>query len=285
MVPQETPATNDLRGHWEYFKDRIANSPRVCVLSDFDGTLVELEARPDLPQLTGPGRDVLERLLRTGRAAVGIVSGRSLGDLVGRIGLTGIWYVGNHGYELRDPQGREQRLYEQEQVRYLEEVGGKLRGALGEIPGLLLENKGPILAVHFRNVASEDIGAVERGFFKEMERHRHLLMVSRGHHVLEARLRSGANKGRAVSRIRHDLPAGTLVLYFGDDLTDRDAFRELKGVGVSVEVGGGDSSLADFTLPNPHAVLTALSEIASQLELPHSSASRFRRSPSQNNKE
>jgi trehalose 6-phosphate phosphatase len=81
-----------------------------------------------------------------------------------------------------------------------------------------------------------------------------------------------------VSQIRYEQPAGTLVLYFGDDVTDRDAFRELRSVGVSVEVGGDESSIADFTLPDPKAVLTVLSRIRSHLESSRSSEPRMKRS-------
>jgi alpha,alpha-trehalase len=143
-----------------------------------------------------------------------------------------------------------------------EEMGKELIA----IPGVLLEYKGPILAVHYRGVEAARVTEVERGFLQVMGRHRQRLMISTGHAVFEARLRGEANKGRAVTQIRYEQLAGTLVLYFGDDLTDRDAFRELWGVGVSVEVGGGESSIADFTLPDPKAVLATLSKIRSHLE-------------------
>jgi len=277
MISNENRSSKDLREHWEYLKLRISTSVRVCMLTDFDGTIVPLESHPDLPRLKGDTRFVLENLRRSAKVVLGIVSGRSLSDLIPRIDLPGIWYVGNHGYEIRTPRGEERRFYEPEDVAFLAGVRDEMGKALAEVPGVFLEHKGPVLAVHYRGVMETRVGEVERGFLAVMDRHRTRLMMSRGHAVLEARLRSGANKGRAVSHIRHELPAGTLVLYFGDDLTDRDAFRELRGVGVSVEVGGGETSIADFTLPEPQSVLETLRLIHSELQVIRPSDLRGRR--------
>ena len=270
-------SAQDLRKKWDLLRSRIDASSRLCILLDFDGTLVALESHPDLPKLEGEIRRVLESLSRDPRAIMGIVSGRSLKDLVPRIGLERLWYVGNHGFEIRDPRGLERRLYEPEDVDFLRTVIDEFEKELQGIPGVFLENKGPVLAVHYRGVDTARVKHVERGFMKVMDRHRLRLMMSAGHAVFEARLRGAANKGRAVSQIRYEQPAGTLVLYFGDDVTDRDAFRELRGVGVSVEVGGQESSIADFTLPDPGAVLAILSQIRSYLESSRSPGPRKRR--------
>jgi trehalose-phosphatase len=257
------PRSKDLREHWEYLKLRLGASVRLCILTDFDGTLVSLESHPDLPRLKGAVHRALDDLRRLGKVTLGVVSGRALSDLVPRINLPAIWYVGNHGFEIRDPRGEERFYYDQEDVDFVAGVRDELSQELQAIAGVLLEHKGPVMAVHHRGVQPDRVAEVERGFLKIMDRYRTRLMMSRGHAVLEARLRGAVNKGRAVGHIRRTLPAGTLILYFGDDLTDRDAFRELRGIGISVEVGGGDSSIADFTLPDPASVLETLMNIKS----------------------
>jgi len=276
------PSMKDLREHWEYLRLKIATSTAVCVLSDFDGTLVGLESHPDMPRLQGETRRVLEDLRGSPRIVLGVVSGRALPDLLTRIDLPGIWYVGNHGYEMRNPRGEERRFYEPEDVLYVGAVKEEMGQTLLGIPGVLLEHKGPVLAVHYRGVEDARVAEVERGFLGVMDRHRTRLMISRGHAVLEARLRGGANKGRAVNHIRHELPAGALILYFGDDVTDRDAFRELRGVGVSIEVGGASSSIADYTLPHPEAVVETLRRLRSELHPSRQSTFEARRPPGRN---
>ena len=50
------------------------------------------------------------------------------------------------------------------------------------------------------------------------------------------------------------------ALYLGDDATDEEAFRSLKGIGRSVCVAapGAATTLADHTLPDPTQVVQLL---------------------------
>jgi len=102
---------------------------------------------------------------------------------------------------------------------------------------------------------------VERAFLRVMERHRQRLMLAHGDHVFEARIRGIRNKGTAVRLIRRELPPGSLVIYFGDDITDADAFRELRATGIGVEVGSPGTTLAHYTLPDPSAVWESIQRI------------------------
>ncbi|HLG43745.1 MAG TPA: trehalose-phosphatase [Nitrospirales bacterium] len=255
----------DLLEHWEDLAPRLRAAPTVCVLSDFDGTLTPLVDHPENSELPGATRRALEGLSKYPRVALGVVSGRCLEDLLPRVKVEGLWYVGNHGYEVRSPGGEVTRSYELADVRYIDKVRDELGQRTATIPGVALEHKGPILAVHYRLVKPSRVREVEQAFCKVLDGHSQRLMMARGNMVLEARLRSSCNKGTAVRLIRRRLASRTLVLYFGDDLTDRDAFRELQHAGVSVQVGGVPSPLADFTVDDPRAVLEALERIEKEL--------------------
>lgn len=255
----------DLRDDWELVTLRLSTATSVCVLSDFDGTLVPLADDPDLVRLPDSGRQVLESLVATDRTVSGIVSGRSLADLAERIPVAGLWVVGNHGFEIRSPSGLETRFYEKSDVEFLNGVRDEFAAETAAIPGVLLEHKGPGIAVHYRRVALPRIAEVERAFCRVMERHRTRLMMFHGDHVFEASLRGARNKGTAVRQIRRDQPAGSLVVYFGDDLSDRDVFRELRGSGISVEVGASEPTLAHYTLPDPEAVWEVLTRMRDTL--------------------
>lgn len=255
----------DLRDVWDDVAGRLADSRHVLVLSDYDGTLVPIVDRPELAVLTAPARRVLERLRDSPRVVLGIVSGRALADLTGRVGLPGLWYVGNHGYEIRSPEGEEVLFYEPEELRAMEAVREDLARRTAHLPGTLLEPKGPVLALHFRQVEPSRVLEVERAFFDVVARHRERLMVARGKCVLEARLRAPCTKGSAVRFIRKKFPVGTLTLYFGDDTTDQDAFRELRNVGVTVAVGAAGPALAHYTLPAPGDVAEILDRLSGAL--------------------
>ena len=256
----------DLFEDWDFVSLRLSTAPRICLLSDLDGTLVPIVERPELVRLPSTTRNLLESLARSARCAPGIVSGRSLDDLVSRVSVDGLWYVGNHGFEMRSPDGRETKFFEGEDIDYVSHVRDELATETASVPGVLLEHKGPVVAVHYRQVALPRIAEVERAFLRVMERHRQRMMVTNGKRVFEARIRGIRNKGTAVRLIRRELPPGSLVIYFGDDVTDGDAFREIQGCGIGVEVGGANSSLAAYTLPDPPAVWEALQRILAALE-------------------
>ena len=81
---------------------------------------------------------------------LGIVSGRSLVDLRDRVGLDGLIYAGNHGLEI---QGNGLDFLHPEASRLMEEMGliyQELELALESYPGVIGENKGLSLSLHYR---------------------------------------------------------------------------------------------------------------------------------------
>jgi trehalose-phosphatase len=74
--------------------------------------------------------------------------------------------------------------------------------------------------------------------------------------ALEIRPKVDFDKGKAVREILRTFPRlGFLPIYLGDDQTDEEAFRVLKGQGISVVVGPGSlPSEANFFLRSPDEV-------------------------------
>jgi trehalose-phosphatase len=96
------------------------------------------------------------------------------------------------------------------------------------------------------------------------------LRVTYGKLVVEGRPPVDWDKGSAVLHVlveRHgaDWPSGVRVLYVGDDATDEDAFRALRGIGRSIRVGPEfeGPTLADYHLPDPDALLQLLRWLSS----------------------
>jgi trehalose-phosphatase len=251
----------DLRKAWKGMAARIARAPHVLVLTDYDGTLVPIVGRPDRARLTERGRRVLRALRDRADTGVGVVSGRALADVASLVALEGLWYVGNHGFEVRTPAGEEVRFFSRGDLRPLAALRRELARRTAGIPGVLLEPKGPVLAVHYRRVDPRRVPEVKRAFFELAKPRSAILRTGGGKCVLEARLRRPCSKGSAVRFIRRRCPPGTLVLYFGDDRTDADAFRALRSAGLTVAVNHPDPGLAHFVLPDPGATIEALERI------------------------
>ncbi|HEY4526700.1 MAG TPA: trehalose-phosphatase, partial [Candidatus Paceibacterota bacterium] len=73
----------------------------------------------------------------------------------------------------------------------------------------------------------------------------------------------GYTKGNATQLARRLAPKGLVPIFIGDDTTDEDAFRALKG-GITVRVGRSSKSAARFFV-RTRADVDALLETLSML--------------------
>ena len=190
------------------------------------------------------------------RVYIAIISGRSLEDVRERVGVSGIVYVGNHGLEIENPAGRSMKLLASDRRSELKKITQHLQNSLKEIPGILFEEKGPILSVHYRNTPQKFFIQISRIIEDELRQWRDCWKTTSGKMVLEIRPNVDFHKGKAVTEILKTFPVrGLLPIYLGDDQSDEDAFQALKDRGISVYIGPGEQvSAADFFLQNPGEV-------------------------------
>jgi trehalose 6-phosphate phosphatase len=159
--------------------------------------------------------------------------------------------AGLHGIERRDPMGRVTGAASTSAP--VARVAAELEAHAARHPGLLIERKGPALALHYRrrpalagyagrlaNAALRQLGPTYR--------------LQRGKRVLELRPR-GADKGDVVRDFLTLGPfRGTRPVFVGDDLTDEAGFAEAeRHGGMSIKVGPGPST-ARWRLPDATAV-------------------------------
>ncbi len=198
----------------------------------------------------------MEKLRDLPGVYLAIISGRSLEDLQEKVGVSGILYAGNHGLELENLRGRHQRIFSSTRLRELKRITENLQNSLKEIPGILFEEKGPILSVHYRNVPEKFFARIPQALKEELQQWKDRWKIASGKMVFEIQPHVDFHKGEAVREILKPFPSmGVLPIYLGDDQTDEDAFRALKGLGISVFIGPQRSpSEADFFLQNPEEV-------------------------------
>lgn len=205
----------------------LDDPPSTAILSDLDGTLAPIVARPELVEVPQRTRAALERIAaRFGLCA--IVTGRRPEEAREIVGLDGIAYAGNHGFELLEP-GAERSVpspaIEAHAGAVAEFVAGGVDAEELGRDGVRIEDKGPIVALHWRGAADEP--AAERAVARiEAEARSQGLRTHTGRKVLELRPEVSIDKGVAIG----DLLDGADVkraMYAGDDRTDIDGFRAL----------------------------------------------------------
>ena len=239
----------------------------VALFLDFDGTLASIVPRPDDAWLLPSTRDLLKLLSR--RVPVAIVSGRSLRDLRSRIGLKGVTYVGNHGLEVAGQNLRFKMKDAAHWRAFLIKIGRQLDEDLGKIPGILLENKGYTLSVHYRLAGGQARQKARRLFAKRLQPYqvRNLVRLRRGKAVWEVRPPVLWDKGTAVRWVlKQPGFRGRWPLFIGDDETDKDVFRAIWNYGIGIFVGASqENGTAHYRLKDPIKVHGFLKWLLRQL--------------------
>jgi trehalose 6-phosphate phosphatase len=258
----------DALGAISLVKDDSARQP--AVFFDFDGTLSDIVNDPDEARPAAGTSEALQELAT--RCPVAVLSGRDLADVRERVGLPGIWYAGSHGFELTAPDGtHHQNDAAAAAIPVLEQAAAQLRERIGSIPGVVVEHKRFGVAVHYRNAARERIGEVSAAVRAAGQRD--ALRVTTGREVIELRPDLDWDKGKTLRwLIDHLLEAGSgplVPIYLGDDITDEDAFDEVRHDGIPIVVRHNDdgdrATAALFGLDSPAQVAEFTERLARQL--------------------
>jgi alpha,alpha-trehalase len=215
---------------------RIGTTP-VAVFLDYDGTLTPIVARPEMATLSAGMEAVLRDL--AARCPVAIISGRDLRDLKQMVKLDGLVYAGSHGFDVDAPEELGGRVRRGEEFAdALAAARARLKEAVAPIPEAWVEDKAFAVTLHFRQVADDDVPAVEAAFGAVADASPDLRRSS-GKKVLELRPDIEWDKGRALEMLleRIDRDGSHLPLFIGDDDTDEDAFRAVAGGGIGIRVG------------------------------------------------
>lgn len=209
---------------------------------DFDGTLSEIV---DVPSDARPIEGVVEMLSQLSQRfrSVVIVSGRSAVELVRWLGGVEIW--GAHGSQ-RAVDGRvvlteRAAPYVDLMLRVKDEAEDLVRGA--KLGGVVLEEKGVLLNLHYRNVPDRDAGRRSIGDIAAFLALEHGLTIHPGRMSVELRPPVEFSKASVVREVaaRDELQAAA---FFGDDLVDLpgfDALDELDEAGIATLRVGVDS--------------------------------------------
>jgi trehalose 6-phosphate phosphatase len=219
--------------HWAWFLD-------------VDGTLLDIEADPDLVTADARLLRLLDGLNRNYGGAVALVSGRSLAQLDRIFGAQQLAAAASHGLEQRWPDGtvlNRASAAPKDSARRVIQFAERHAG-------LVVEQKPFSIGLHYR-ARPELEGAVLDAMEKinaELDNGARLL---RGKMVVEL-LPSVADKGSAIRSFMQACPfEGRLPVFIGDDVTDESGFAVVNEIGgMSIRVGDATGSAARWQLRN-----------------------------------
>lgn len=215
----------------------------TALFLDLDGTLAAIEPRPEHVGPQPERTRLLARLAEAFEGRLAVVSGRALSDIDRILDGAVIALAGVHGLQRRRADGSVVAADPPEAVQAARDA---LLLALPEVKGVLLEDKGVAVAVHFR-LAPKCADAVMAAAAEAASRFG--LELQPGDMVAELRP-PGADKGDAVAAFMAEPPfAGATPVFVGDDLTDENGFRAVRDLGgYGVLVGPGRKTLASHRL-------------------------------------
>ncbi|NVO17464.1 MAG: trehalose-phosphatase [Rhodoplanes sp.] len=207
----------------------------VALLLDIDGTLLDFAPTPSEAWVPPALRRTLAGLLARTGGALALVSGRPLAGLDLLFAPLELPAIGGHGAELRPAAGASA---DPDRTPGLDPRLKRTLATIAEIgPGILLEDKGYSLAVHYRlapdkgETVREMVAAVCASF-PELP-----LEILPGMAVVEVKP-SAFDKATAVAELMRIAPfAGRRPVFVGDDVTDERVFPILppmRGIGFSV---------------------------------------------------
>jgi trehalose 6-phosphate phosphatase len=243
---------------------------RAAILADVDGTLAPIVDRADMARVPRETARLLGDLARR-YGAVACISGRPAAEARRLVGVGGIVYAGTHGAEVLEPGSAKATFIPALETFRAEvaEFAASQHGADLKALRVSLEDKGPIVAFHWRGASDEDVA---RARLEEVAQAAEDagLAVHWGRKVLEIRPPVPISKGRAVREIVERAQART-ALFAGDDVTDLDAFDALDAleseglldvaVRVGVRTDDGPPAIverADLVVGGPDGVVAVL---------------------------
>jgi trehalose 6-phosphate phosphatase len=231
-----TPTLPEMRTDWALFLD-------------VDGTLLDLAAAPDKVEVPNDLLRSLDALHCILGGAIAFVSGREIAVLDHLFAPLRLPAAGQHGAELRDSAGGE--IIGAGPPPHLAQLVARLNDFTASRPGLLVEDKGASVAVHYRQ-APRYRGELQQFIQTAIAENGEDMEMLQAQMAVDIKRRS-VNKGHAVAWFMSRPPfRGRVPVFVGDDLTDEDGFDAVTArAGHAIQIGTARACVASWHAPTP----------------------------------
>jgi trehalose 6-phosphate phosphatase len=207
----------------------------IALFLDVDGTLVEIEREPGAVHVPEQLCRVLRELQLALGGALALVSGRPVSQLDRLFSPLHLAAAGLHGLERRHPPATVVRA--EIPPSLFDDARHRLATFAAARRGVLLEDKGLTLALHYRNAPAQQAAAaaIAEGVVAASNG---ALTLLAGKMVFELKP-PGYDKGRAIDAFMAEPPfLGRQPVFAGDDITDEAGFAMVDQLGgVAIRIG------------------------------------------------
>jgi trehalose 6-phosphate phosphatase len=200
----------------------VPHLSETAILLDIDGTLLDLMPTPREVWVPPGLSKTLNRLTQRTNGALALVSGRSLNDIDLIFAPDQFPAVGGHGAEMRiDPDSEAVAAHAPPMDK---ELKRRLAAIAKLSPGILLEDKGYSLALHYRLAPHAEKAIYAAVSLIRADLPNAPIEVLPGKCVCEIK-HSGFTKASGVRELMTREPfKGRRPLFIGDDVTDETVF-------------------------------------------------------------
>src|SRR6266576_637193 len=233
-APETVPVPRSLVPHLD----------QTAILLDIDGTLLDLVPTPREVWVPPGLAKTLNRLLERTSGALALVSGRSLNDIDLIFAPEQFPAIGGHGAEMRLSQDSEAVATHAPPMD--KELKRRLAAIAKLSPGILLEDKGYSLALHYRLAPHAEKAIYAAVSLIRADLPNAPIEVLPGKCVCEIKL-SGFDKATGVLELMtHEPFRGRRPIFIGDDVTDETVFAIMPDLdGLAFSVGRRAQGVAD----------------------------------------
>jgi len=216
-----------------------------AILLDIDGTLLDLAPTPREVWVPPGLAESLSRLHDRTSGALALVSGRSLNDIDLIFAPEQFPAVGGHGAEMRISTDSEAVAVHAPPMD--KELKRRLAAIAKLSPGILLEDKGCSLALHYRLAPHAEKAIYEAVSLIRADLPNAPIEVLPGKCVCEIK-QSGFDKATGVRELMTHAPfLGRRPIFIGDDVTDESVFAMMPDVGgLAFSVGRRAQGVTDY---------------------------------------
>ena len=242
------------------FYRHLKNVSKKVLLLDYDGTLAPFHIMAHKAQPYPGVREMLDKIMQCPDIRVVIITGRWIKDLIPLLQLQGrpeIW--GSHGLERLKSDGSYEIASMDEGTLNGLVIADEWIEAIGYSDRC--EKKPGCLAIHWRGLPEEKINKIRNQISPKWS------VIAEGWGLSLTEFDGGIelripvrNKGDAVKTVLEETEQDAIAAYLGDDSTDEDAFKSIKGQGIGILVRKEfRATAADIWIKPPKELIAFLS--------------------------